>query len=108
MTNPWIDATPEEITGIPVTTGVYEIRDQSGELLDIGYAGSREPFGLRSLLQRLVGEIDTDGLQFRYEQHVQYHTRYIELVLNHRARHDGVLPQRVAERRPLVHGHLSP
>jgi hypothetical protein len=107
MTKPWVDATPLELGRTPVTTGVYELRNGTGDVFDIGYAGSREHFGLRSCVQRLVEEADETGVQFRYEQHVQYQTRYVELVLSYRSRHDGHIPQRVAERRPAIHGRLS-
>jgi hypothetical protein len=107
MTKPWIDVTPSALAEIPVTTGVYEVRTAAGDVLDIGYAGSREPFGLRSALQRLVAEFGEQSLQLRYEQHVQYHSRYLELVLSYRAGHGGSVPDRVANRTPAVHGRLS-
>jgi hypothetical protein len=107
MTKPWTDATAAALESVPVSTGVFEIRSGTGEVLDISYAGAREPFGLRSALQRVVGELSEAGLQFRYEQHVQYHSRYLELVLSHRSRHQGQSPRRVAERSPGVHGRLS-
>jgi hypothetical protein len=108
MTKPWLDATPDVLAEIPVGTGVYEIREAAGDVIDIGYAGSKEPFGLRSALQRLVDGLDSDVLQLRYELHVQYHSRYLELVLSHRARHEGSAPESVAHRAPGVHGRLPP
>ncbi|MER7274899.1 hypothetical protein ABT369_10610 [Dactylosporangium sp. NPDC000244] len=110
MTKPWIDLTPAALAEIPVGTGVYEIRDAGGEVLDIGYAGAREPFGLRSAIQRVSAELAGQsgvGLQIRYEQHVQYRSRHIELVLSHRAHQDGRVPDRVAAREPAVHGRLA-
>lgn len=108
MTKPWLDASPDVLAEIPVGTGVYEIRDAAGDVIDIGYAGSKEPFGLRSALQRLVHDFDHGPLQLRYEVHVQYHSRYLELVLSHRARHQGSAPESVAHRVPAMHGRLTP
>jgi hypothetical protein len=108
MNKPWLDATSDVLAEIPVGTGVYEIRDPTGDVIDIGYAGSKEPFGLRSALQRLVHDLDSDALQLRYELHVQYHSRYVELVLSHRARHESSAPESVAHRMPAVHGRLTP
>jgi hypothetical protein len=111
MTKPWLEAAPVEVAWIPAVTGVYEIRDANETVLDIGYAGAREPFGLRSairaVLESVLEEEGREGLQFRYESHVQYMTRYIELVLAHRALHGGEEPARVARRPIPVTGRLS-
>jgi hypothetical protein len=104
---PWIAATPEAIAEAPVSTGVYELRDEAGEVLDIAYAGTREPFGLSSGIAAAVAEIGRADLWFRFEQHVQYQSRYVELVLNHRALHDGQEPARVAARPIHVVGRIS-
>lgn len=107
MTKPWLDATEKVLAHVPVQTGVYEIR-RGDEVLDIAYAGSRENFGLRSAIGRAVGEWPDDSVQIRYEQHVQYQSRYLEVVLNHKAHHGGELPFPVANREPHVRGRLSP
>jgi excinuclease UvrABC nuclease subunit len=108
MTKSWIVATPASLATIPVGTGVYEIRDEKGEVLDIGYAGSREPFGLRSRIADVLDDSVSTTREFRFEQHVQYHSRFVELILDHRAQHGGCLPDRVAMRSPSVHGRLTP
>lgn len=108
MTRAWLPAGEKELERVPSTTGVYEIRREDGTVLDIGYAGSREPFGLTSRLRTVLGDAGWDGLQFRYESHVQYQTRYMELVLLHRAQHDGATPEGVANRPIAVPGRLSP
>lgn len=108
ITKNWIDAVPHQLDHLPVTTGVYEVRSGTGEIIDIDYAGSREPFGLRSAIKRVVDEVGGDAVQIRYEQHVQYQSRYHELVLNHKAHHGGTLPARIAGREPAVRGRISP
>lgn len=106
MTKPWTTSSAAGLRGVPVSTGVYEIADAEGTVVDIGFAGAHEPFGLRSKLATLAGEYAIEGLQFRYEEHVQYHSRYTELVLAHRSRY-GSLPAKVAERGEEFHGRLS-
>jgi hypothetical protein len=108
MSKPWLPATAEQLGTIPATTGVYEIRRRDGEVLDIGYVGARAPFGLASTVPGVVAAMGEEDLEFRCETHVQYQTRYQELVLVHKARNGGQLPARVAERPIAVPGRLSP
>ncbi|MER5437688.1 hypothetical protein [Streptomyces sp. NPDC002790] len=108
ISKPWRTATDAELEQIPCITGVYEVREGGGEVLDIGYAGAREPFGLRSRIKTVVIEEDREGLEFRYESHIQYLTRYAELVMVHRAHHEGAEPPRVAGREIPVKGRLTP
>ena len=79
MTKPWIDLTEENVTRLPGQTGVYEIADGSGQVLETGYAGGRSRFGLRSELGGRLAALGT-GHRFRYEVTVQYMSRYSELV----------------------------
>jgi hypothetical protein len=107
MTKTWQPATPHVLAAVPCVTGVYQIRRTAGPVLDIGYAGARETFGLRSKLRAVVDELAGDDLELRFESHVQYQSRYVELVLLHRARHHGD-PPAVAQRAISVVGGMSP
>lgn len=106
ITKTWLVATPEALAEVPVTTGVYEVAVDD-ETVDIGYAGSHEPFGLRSAIARVVAELGGEAVSFRHEQHVQYHSRYVEIVLSHKARHGGSVPVRVQNRQIPVLGRIS-
>ncbi len=108
ISKPWREATDAELDTVSVSTGVYEICADDGEIIDIDYAGSRELFGLRSRLRRIVYELGVNGLKFRLEEHIQYQSRYVEVVLDYMAQHDGSLPERVACRRIPVHGRITP
>lgn len=108
MDGPWTVATAAALAGISENTGVYEIRRRDGETIDIDYAGAHEPFGLRSAITAAVGASGDDSLEFRYEVHVLYMTRFLELVLEFRSRHDGVGPERVTRRHPEVAGRITP
>jgi hypothetical protein len=79
MSKPWIDLTGENVARLPGQTGVYEIADASGEVLETGYAGGRSRFGLRSELDARLAALGADH-RFRYEVTVQYMSRYGELV----------------------------
>jgi hypothetical protein len=108
MSKPWRPATAEQLASIPASTGVYEVRRRDGEVMDIGYAGARAPFGLASTVPEVLGALGGEDLEFRCESHVQYQTRYQELVMVHRARNGGQLPARVEGRPIAVPGRLSP
>ncbi len=82
---------------IPNSLGVYEIADEHGETVYIGMAGGKSLFGLRGELTRqFAGQGNAvaaaRGRQFRYEENMQYMTRFRDLL------------QRFNE----DHGHLPP
>ncbi|WP_310961233.1 hypothetical protein [Nocardioides terrisoli] len=108
MTAPWIRATPENLSRVIIGTGVFEIREPTGEVIDIGFAGALEPFGLRSALDRELGHGGAQGLEFRYEPHVLYMSRFVELVLDHKFRNAGEEPVRLRERGTHVPGRIRP
>lgn len=107
MTKPWIRATEAALRDVPATTGVFEIR-RGDEILDIDYAGALELFGLQSKIAEVVAELVGEGVEFRYESHTQYLTRFEELVLVHKARNDGHIPVGLVRRNVSVPGRLSP
>lgn len=95
MEKPWAGLTVEAVAEVPAQLGVFQVaeRDNGVEtVVHIGYAGGREPFGLRTALGRLVeanhGQIDR---LFRFELTHAYLTRWEELLMVHQARH-GELP----------------
>ena len=108
MSKPWNPLTAEVIAGLPGQLGVYQIGDDDGrgsvEVVRIGYAGGREPFGLRSALST---ELDAGtGNRFRCELTSGYLTRWEELLMLYQARH-GRLPPGNADRQTPV-GRLRP
>ncbi len=84
---PWIQPTPETIRAIPAVVGVYEIADAAGNLLYIGQAGGREPFGLRTRIGLHFGGDDPNPVlreraaQFRWEANQQYTTKRLEMLM---------------------------
>ena len=106
LDKPWRALTPEEATRLPGQLGVYQIADDKGQVLFIGQAGARSPFGLRSELLREAQE-RRPGCQFRVEVNQQYRTRWLELLMVHQADH-GSLPPDNAKNPPSNLGRLSP
>ena len=106
LEKPWRPLTPDEAGRLPGQLGVYQIADSRGEILYIGEAGARSPFGLRSELQREARERG-GGCQFRVEVNMQYRSRWLELLMVHKADH-GSLPPDNAKNPPPNLGRLSP
>ena len=92
MTKTWRALEASEVARLPGQLGVYQVGDRAGEVLFIGVAGGRSRFGLR-------GELDAElarrgpGFRFRVEVNTQYHTRYRELLMLHRADHGALPPE---------------
>lgn len=91
----WVPLTESAIADLPGQLGVFEIAAPDGAVLEIGYAGGHELFGLRSALADVRAEAfgiaDAGQLSFRVEFTHAYLTRWQELLMRHEARH-GVLP----------------
>lgn len=90
---PWLSPSAESIRAIPAVVGVYEIADEAGNLLYIGQAGGREPFGLRTRIGQHFG-LDPAGedpnpilreraAQFRWEANQQYTTKRLEMLMQY-------------------------
>jgi hypothetical protein len=106
LDKPWQPLTAEAAGRLPGQLGVYQIADDKGAILDIGQAGARSPFGLRSELSREAEERGP-GCQFRVEVNMQYRSRWFELLMVHQADH-GTLPPDNAKNPPPALGRLSP
>jgi hypothetical protein len=71
-----------EVEGLPSSCGVYELVSMGGEIVKIGVAGAREPFGLRSSLSaELLNTSLPLPVMFRYEVNMQYWGRWRELLI---------------------------
>ena len=89
----WTKPSAESIRAIPAVVGVYEIADAEGNLLYIGQAGGREPFGLRTRIALHFGfeRGGDDGnpvlreraAQFRWEANQQYTTKRLEMLMQY-------------------------
>lgn len=107
MTKPWQPLTSEAAARLPGQLGVYQLANEAGEIIAIGFAGGRSLFGLRGILQDLAAHPPTGATQFRIEINTQYQTRYRELLMLHQADH-GHLPIQNQDDPPHNLGRLSP
>jgi hypothetical protein len=98
ISKPWQTFDAAHAKEIPPVTGVYELGDEQGEVIYIGYAGGREPFGMRGRTERHFSPEEANPVirgrarRFRCEVNAQYLTRHVELLTRHRDEH-GRLPE---------------
>ncbi|MCY4451926.1 MAG: hypothetical protein OXC01_08250 [Immundisolibacterales bacterium] len=132
LTKPWRALEASEVARLPGQLGVYQIAGQiagqvagqeagrtegrtegqiakeiaggESEVLCIGVAGGRSLFGLRGELAAELARRGP-GFRFRVEVNTQYHTRFRELLMLHRADHGALPPENEA---PPGLGRLSP
>jgi hypothetical protein len=91
LDKPWIPLTEEHVAGLAGHLGVYQLANRAGEIVYIGVAGGRSPFGLKGALAEALHFPPAGATQFRYEVNMAYHTRYLELLQAFRSDH-GHLP----------------
>ncbi len=107
MTKPWQALTPENARKLTGQLGVYQLGNDEGHVIEIGFAGGRSLFGLRGVLIALADRPPDGAVQFRCEVNMQYLTRYRELLMLHVAKY-GALPAGNAANPPPNLGRLSP
>ncbi len=110
LTKPWIPLDGPDRDGLPAQLGVFQLGDAEGRVLYVGYAGGREPFGIRTALASAADRAELEGwgppVVFRHELTHGYLSRWEELLMVHVHDH-GDLPVGNQERdRPA--GRLAP
>jgi hypothetical protein len=103
MSKAWTDCAAAAIAALPGQLGVFELADGDGEVIYIGCADARTLFGLRSEVAVRASELDAAA--FRVEVTSAYRSRWLELLMAHRADHHR-LPRGNPE--PAGLGRLSP
>ena len=101
----WHTLSERWLGSVPATVGVFEIADAAGTVVDMGYGGGREPFGIRGAIGPWLKR--AGPWQVRYEVTSSYLTRFYELAMLHRAR-CGELPPGLRERGERIAGELQP
>lgn len=98
IAKPWQRLDLAEIEAIPAVLGVYELGDDGGAVIYVGFAGARERFGMRSRLQRHFSDAETNRVisdsarQYRWESTQMYTSRHVELLMQHLRDHGDRLP----------------
>ncbi len=87
LTKPWEEVADIDPASIPGQLGVFQLATPDQEVVYIGYAGGREPFGLRSALPDAMETISASmaiaPTLVRYELTHGYLTRWEELMMIH-------------------------
>lgn len=94
-----------EVAKLPGHMGVFELADDEGKVIYIGYAGGRSLFGLRGELGTLLRH--SKATLFRFEVNTAYLTRYQELLMVFMADHGRLPAENEGETLPRL-GRLSP
>ena len=94
LEKPWLEFSAERVARLPGQMGVFQLADDAGRVVYIGFAGGKSLFGLRSELEKRLGSAP----QFRYEVNNQYQTRWRELLMLHVGAHGAV---------PEMNGHAA-
>jgi hypothetical protein len=105
LDKPWRDLDAKTVAGLAGELGVYQLADEEGRILRIGYAGGRTLFGLRSELAAALAQ--GGAAKFRTEVTAQYMSRFEELLMVHVADF-GALPPGNADEAGRRLGRLSP
>lgn len=103
LDKPWRPLSGLEPGDLPGQLGVFELGDEAGRVLFIGYAGGKSRFGLRSEIMAAADAVPA-AQSVRYEVTTAYHSRYRELLMAHVADHGGLPPANP----PMTLGRLSP
>jgi hypothetical protein len=101
----WKPLTAAEADALPGQLGVYELGNDAGETVFIGYAGGRSLMGLRGEVGAMAAANSYGATKFRVEVNMQYLSRWKELLMVHRAR-DGALPPGNALKPPQKLGRI--
>jgi hypothetical protein len=105
LDKPWRELTSANVAGLAAELGVFQLADAEGRVLQIGYAGGRTLFGLRSELQAALAA--GEAAKFRTEVTAGYLSRYEELLMVHVADF-GALPEGNSADKSRRLGRLSP
>jgi hypothetical protein len=100
----WRLLTEQGVRTVGGYLGVYELREGSGEVIRIGYAGSRSLHGLGGELRERLAHAGPD-IWFRFEITSAYLSRHQELLMQYKAVH-ARLPRDNPERPEQV-GRLT-
>ena len=109
LSKAWQPLSEEAIASLLAQLGVYQLANQQSEVLAIGFAGARHPFGIRTALAEEIdrlAELGETATQYRYEFTSNYRSRWNELLMLHIAEF-GELPATQGER-PSRIGRLNP
>ncbi|GEM_PF-263874 len=95
---PWSTFDPSTTKTISGSNGVYELADEQGVTLYLGYAGGHALFGLRGKIADHFSDAEPNAAiagavrTYRYEVTSMWLSRWVELLGRYREEHGGRLP----------------
>jgi len=102
FTKPWLTKA-EALSRLHGNLGVFQLADAGKELLYIGFAGGKSPFGLKGEVDAAL-RLHPAAVYVRYEVTTMYHTRYRELLMAQINDHGSLPNQDVG----ITLGSISP
>ena len=106
LDKPWTELVGLDPAELPAQLGVFQLGDQAGEVLYIGYAGGKETFGLRTAIVAEQGRIGAAATHVRWELTHGYLSRWEELMMVHQFDHGAAPAASRPEAIPV--GRLKP
>ena len=89
LDKPWRQLDAAAVAGLSGQLGIYQLSDDGAAVRAIVRVDARSLFGLRGELGRELEERG-EGLFFRLEVNQQPRTRWLELMMAHKADHGGL------------------
>jgi hypothetical protein len=80
MSQPWRHLNVEALETVPVSTGVFAVRDAASGIVSIHMAGARSALGLRGELETALRAPDGGSRDFTYVSTNNYFTLYREVT----------------------------
>jgi len=109
LTKPWIEK-HQALQRLHGNLGVFQLADADKQLLFIGFAGGKSPFGLKGTVTQSL-QLHPNVALVRYEVTTSYHTRYRELLMAYIADHGSLPPLNAAaeaSEKKFTLGRISP
>lgn len=82
LSKTWLPLDQQSVDQLKGELGVFQLGNESEEVIYVGFAGSRSQFGLRSEIGK---HLNNSATFFRIEVTSAYSTRFQELLMLHHA-----------------------
>ena len=80
IVKPWIQLDESNLKSIAAHLGVYQLANDSNQIVYIGVADATTRFGLKGEIERFLKKPNFGATRFRLEVNMAYRTRYSELL----------------------------
>ena len=107
MNKPWAPLNENSLTTVASLLGVFQLANDTDDLVYIGVADARTLFGIKGELQKAILNPPAGASKFRYEVNMAYRTRHAELLQAYQNDH-GSLPVGNTDIDPRMLGRLRP